>query len=120
MPVTGPTCERLNEVAVVDCCVSASDDYTADVVNTVVDCDDVGKSVGVSVDDVCANQLLLSGDNEVESRMSASVLRVVHRVCTDEVSSVDVVAVPDCVCAGEAECECVTHTVVHEVDHVIC
>jgi len=55
---------------------------------------------------------------EVESRMSANVVRVFDRVCTSEVSNDVVVSVADCGCAGE--CECVTPTVVHDADHVIC
>jgi len=65
-----------------------------------------------------AQQPLLSGDDDDESRMSASVGRVVHRVCMSKVSSGDVVAVADCGCACEAEYA--THTVERDADHVIC
>ena len=44
----------------IDCCVSDSDDYVADVVTTVVIHDDVGESKYANVDDdVLAEQLLL-------------------------------------------------------------
>ena len=101
---------------VIDCCVSDSDDYVADVVTTVVIHDDVGESKYANVDDdVLAEQLLLSGDDDGES---ISVGRVVHRVCMSEASSGDVGAVADCGCACEAECA--THAVVCDVDHVRC
>ena len=59
--------------------MSGSDDYVADVVTTVVIYDDVGQSEYANVDDdVLAEQLLLSGDDDGESGMSASVVRVVH------------------------------------------
>jgi len=50
--------------------------------------------------------------------MSASVVRVVHRVCMSEASSGDVGAVADCGCACEAESA--THTVACDADHVRC
>jgi len=79
---------------VVDCCVSASDDYVANVMTVVVIHDDVGESEYANVDDdVLAKQLLLSGDNDGESGMRTSVGRVVHRVCM-------------------SEAECATHAVV--------
>ena len=53
---------------------------------------------------------MLSGDNDGEKGMSASVGRVVHNVCMCVASSGDVGAVADCGCACEAEC--VTHTAV--------
>ena len=100
-------------------CVSGSDDYVADVVTTVVIYDDVGQSEYANVDDdVLAEQLLLSGDDDGESGMSASVVRVVHRVCMSEASSGDVGAVADCGYVCEAECA--THAVVCDVDHVRC
>ena len=95
----------------IDCCVSDSDDHMADVVTIVIIHDDVGESEYANVDDgVLAEQLLLSGDNDGESGMSASVGRVVHRVCMSEASSGDVGAVV----------ECATHAVVCDVDHVSC
>jgi len=104
---------------VVDCCVSASDDYVADVVTIVVIHDDVGESEYANVDDdVLAKQLLLSGDDDGESGMSTSVGRVVHRVCMSEASSGDVGAVANCGCAYEAECA--THAVVCDVDQLRC
>jgi len=104
---------------VVDCCVSGSDDYVADVVTTVVIHDDVAESEYANVDDdVLAEQLLLSGDDDGESGMSASVGRVVHRVCMSEASSGDVGAAADCGCACEAECA--THAVACDADHVRC
>jgi len=105
---------------VVDCCVSASDDYVADVVTIVVIHDDVGESECANVDDdVLAEQLLLlSSDDDGESGMSTSVGRVVHRVCMSEASSGDVGAVADWGCACEAECA--THAVVCDVDQVRC
>jgi len=103
---------------VVDCCVSGSDEYVADVVTNVVIHDDVGESECANVDDdALAEQLLLSGDDG-ESGMSASVGRVVHNVCMFVASSGDVGAVADCGCACEAEC--VTHTAVCDADHVRC
>jgi len=69
-------------------------------------------------DDVLAEQLFLSGDDDGESGMSTSVGRVVHRVCMSEASSGDVGALADCGCACEAECP--THAVVCDVDHVKC
>jgi len=110
MPATGAVSERVNEV-VVDCCMSASCDYMDNVVNAALDHDDAGEPDGSNVD-VRVDQLL-SGDDEVESRMSANVVRVFDRVCTIEVSNDVVVAVADCGSAAEAECECVTPTVVH-------
>jgi len=104
---------------VVDCCVSAGDDYVADVVTIVIIHDDVGESEYANVDDdVLAKQLLLSGDDDGESGMSTSVGRVVHRVCMSEASSGDVGAVTDCGCAYEAKCA--THAVVCDVDQVRC
>jgi len=104
---------------VVDCCVSASDEYVADVVTIVVIHDDVGESECANVgDDVLAEQLLLSGDDNDESGMSASVGRVVHNVCMCVASSGDVGAVADCGCTCEADCA--THTVVRDADHVRC
>ena len=48
--------------------MSGSDDYVADVVTTVVIYDDVGQSEYANVDDdVLAEQLLLSGDDDGES-----------------------------------------------------
>jgi len=104
---------------VVDCCVSDSDNYVADVVTIVVIHDDVGEFEYANVDnDVLAEQLLLSGDDDGESAMSASVVRVVHRVCMSEASSGDVGAVADCGCACEAKCA--THAAVCDADHVRC
>jgi len=104
---------------VVDCCVSASDDYVAAVVTIVVMHDDVGESEYANVDDdVLVERLLLSGDDDGESGMSTSVGRVVHRVCISEASSGDVGAVADCGCVCKAECA--THTVVRDADHVRC
>ena len=101
---------------VIDCCVSDSDEYVADVVTIVVMHDDVGESEYANVDDdVLAEQLLLSGDDDGES---ISVGRVVHRVCMSEASSGDVGAVADCGYVCEAECA--THAVVCDVDHVRC
>ena len=88
---------------VIDCCVSDSDEYVADVVTTVVIHDDVGESEYADVDDdVLAEQLLLSGNDDGESGMSISVGRVVHRVCMSEASSGDVGAVADCGCRRNA------------------
>jgi len=104
---------------VIDCCVSDIDEYVADVVTIVVIHDDVGESEYANADDdVLAEQLLLSGDDDGESGMSTSVGRAVHRVCMSEASSGDVGAVADCGCTCEAECA--THAVACDVDHVRC
>jgi len=72
----------------VDCCVSASDEYMADVVTIVIIRDDVDESEYTNVDDdVLVEQLLLRGDDDGESGMSTSVGRVVHRVCMNGASS---------------------------------
>ena len=117
--VVDNTDQLLVDEHVVDCCVNGSDECVADVVTIVVIHDDVAESVYANVDDdVLAQQLLLSGDDDGESGMSASVVRVVHRVCMSEASSGDVGAVADCGCVCEAECA--THAVVCDVDHVRC
>ena len=117
--VVDNTDQLLVDENVVDCCVNGSDECVADVVTIVVIHDDVAESVYANVDDdVLAQQLLLSGDDDGESGMSASVVRVVHRVCMSEASSGDVDAVADCGCAYEAECA--THAVVCDFDHVRC
>lgn len=61
--------------------MSASGDCVADVVNATVDHADVGESDGAKVDDdVRASQLLLGGDDEIESEMSSHGVRVVDCV----------------------------------------
>ena len=93
--------------------------YVADVVTIVVIHDDVGESEYANVDDdVSAEQLLLSGDDNGESGISTSVGRVVHRMCMSEANSGDVGAVADCGCACEAKCA--THTVACDADQVRC